>query len=156
MSNLNNTTASGPSRRDILRVGVAGAFIAGTGGLLAACGANSKGNTATRTAGPPKKGGTLTVGMISEGQSEAIDPWTFLGTTGYLRSPQLYDTLFDYEDDLTVKPALAESYTVSPDFRTWTFRLRSGVTFHDGSTLTADDLVYNLHGWLNPNSWPGS
>lgn len=42
-----------------------------------------------------------------------------------------------------MQPALAESWTVSPDQLTWTFRLRDGVTWHDGSPFTADDVVYS-------------
>jgi peptide/nickel transport system substrate-binding protein len=42
-----------------------------------------------------------------------------------------------------MRPALAESWTVNPDQLTWTFHLRRGVTFHDGSPFTADDVVYS-------------
>jgi len=42
-----------------------------------------------------------------------------------------------------MRPALAESWTVSPDQLAWTFHLRRGVTFHDGSPFTADDVVYS-------------
>src|SRR6202008_133836 len=42
-----------------------------------------------------------------------------------------------------MRPALAESWTVSPDQLAWTFQLRRGVTFHDGSPFTADDVVYS-------------
>jgi ABC-type transport system substrate-binding protein len=42
-----------------------------------------------------------------------------------------------------MRPALAESWTVSPDQLSWTFHLRRGVTFHDGSPFTADDVVYS-------------
>ena len=41
-----------------------------------------------------------------------------------------------------MRPALAESWDVTPDQLTWTFHLRRGVNFHDGSPLTADDVVF--------------
>ena len=45
--------------------------------------------------------------------------------------------------NLELRPALAESWDVSPDQLSWTFHLRRGVTFHDGSPFTADDVVYS-------------
>jgi peptide/nickel transport system substrate-binding protein len=108
----------------------------------------------TAPAGPPQKGGTLTVGMLGEGDSEALDPWGWLATTGYVRAINLYDTLFELDDELALQPALAESAEVSGDKKTWTFRLRPDVTFHDGSPLTADDLIVNMRAWTDPNTWP--
>ena len=55
----------------------------------------------------------------------------------------VYDTLVEPDDNLEMRPALAESWDVSPDQLTWTFHLRQGVTFHDGSLFTADDVVYS-------------
>lgn len=56
----------------------------------------------------------------------------------------LYDTLVFPEPDGGVKPWLAESWETSPDGLTWTFRLRQGVRFHDGSELKASDVVYSM------------
>ncbi len=56
----------------------------------------------------------------------------------------LYDTLVFPEPDGSVKPWLAESWETSPDGLTWTFRLRQGVRFHDGSELKASDVVYSM------------
>lgn len=55
----------------------------------------------------------------------------------------VFDTLVEPDANLQMQPALAESWTVSPDQLTWTFRLRPGVTFHDGTPLTADDVVFS-------------
>lgn len=146
--------AGGYSRRSVLRFGLASAFAVSASGLLVACGADGTSANRDGAAGPPKKGGVLTVGMISEGDSEAIDPWVYLATTGYLRASNLYDTLFDFDDDLGLQPALAKSAEVSADKTTWTFNLREGVTFHDGSPFTADDVVVNARTWADPKSWP--
>jgi peptide/nickel transport system substrate-binding protein len=118
-----------------------------------ACTDGSPSDNPARVSGPPQKGGTVTVAMVSEGNTEALDPWMFLAVTGYVRCVQLYDTLVEYDDDLNIKPALAESTEVSADKKTWTFRLRTGVTFHDGSALTADDVIHNIQAWTDPNSW---
>ncbi|TKT76323.1 ABC transporter substrate-binding protein [Aquamicrobium sp. LC103] len=58
--------------------------------------------------------------------------------------------LVGFADDLTVKPMLAEGWTVSDDSKIYEFRLRDGVTFHDGKTLTAQDVVWNFERYLDP------
>ena len=56
----------------------------------------------------------------------------------------VWETLAEYEADGTPVPLLAESWEVSEDGTTFTFAIRQGVTFHDGSDLTAADVVYSL------------
>jgi peptide/nickel transport system substrate-binding protein len=64
----------------------------------------------------------------------------------------VYDTLV-VQDPMTgeVLPGLAESWTIAPDGRTYTFRLRDGVRFHDGTTFEASDVVANLDYVVNPD-----
>ena len=57
----------------------------------------------------------------------------------------LYDGLYEVDQNFTAQPALAVSHTVSADSATWTIALRTGVTFSDGSPLTAQDVVYSLN-----------
>lgn len=60
--------------------------------------------------------------------------------------------------DLTLEPALAESFD-HPDPTTWVYTLRDGVAFHDGSPLTADDVVFSLNRNLDPEAgsfWSGA
>lgn len=155
MSEIHNRVgADGLSRRSVLRFGLASTFAVSASGLLVACGADGTSPNPDGGVGPARKGGLLTVGMMSEGDLEAIDPWVYLGTTGYLRVINLYDTLFQFDDDLVLQPALAESAEASADKMTWTFTLRKGVTFHDGSPFTADDVVVNAQVWGDPSSWP--
>ena len=60
-----------------------------------------------------------------------------------------YDGLLRWVDNPPKEiPWLAESYTSSPDGKTWTFKLRHGVKFHDGSEMTADDVVYSMERML--------
>ena len=59
----------------------------------------------------------------------------------------VYDTLFAQGQDGTVKPQLVESYEVSPDNLAYKFILRDGLKFHDGSKVTAEDVVASLQRW---------
>ncbi len=63
----------------------------------------------------------------------------------------VYEGLVGRDKDFKLVPWLAESWT-KLDNRTWRFRLRSGVKFHDGSPFTADDVVFSLERVLSPNS----
>ncbi|WP_228747703.1 ABC transporter substrate-binding protein [Bradyrhizobium sp. BR 10289] len=58
--------------------------------------------------------------------------------------------LVAFRDDTSIGPMLADSWTVSNEGRTYTFRLRQGVKFHNGATMTADDVVWSLKRWLDP------
>ncbi|PSJ65201.1 ABC transporter substrate-binding protein [Mesorhizobium ephedrae] len=65
----------------------------------------------------------------------------------------LYDGLMDYEPGTTnLRPDLAESYEISPDGKTFTFKLRKGVKFHNGREMTADDVKYSLDRVTNPKT----
>jgi ABC-type transport system substrate-binding protein len=60
-----------------------------------------------------------------------------------------YDGLLRWVDNPPkMIPWLAENYTSSPDGKTWTFNLKKGVKFHDGSEFTADDVVYSIERML--------
>ncbi|NVO57729.1 ABC transporter substrate-binding protein [Rhodobacteraceae bacterium B1Z28] len=63
----------------------------------------------------------------------------------------IFDGLMDYDPGTTdLRPGLAESYTVSDDGMTFTFKLRGGVTFHNGREMTADDVKFSLDRVTNP------
>src|SRR5207244_3998955 len=60
------------------------------------------------------------------------------------RSPLTYNQLVRFEPDMTPVPELAESWQVSPDGLTWTFKLRQGVKFHDGQEFTSADVKFTF------------
>lgn len=63
----------------------------------------------------------------------------------------LFDGLMDYEaGTTTLRPDLAESYEISPDGQTFTFKLRKGVKFHNGREMTAEDVKYSIERVVNP------
>lgn len=59
----------------------------------------------------------------------------------------MYEKLFEVDKGFTARPMLVEDYTTSPDRLTYTFKLRQGVTFHDGNPLTSEDVVASLKRW---------
>ncbi|MBD2463712.1 ABC transporter substrate-binding protein [Oscillatoria sp. FACHB-1407] len=65
----------------------------------------------------------------------------------------LFGRLLDYEPGTTnIVPSLAESYTVSDDGKTYTFKLRPDVTFHNGRAMTAEDVKYSFERTINPET----
>ncbi|MDF2830340.1 MAG: ABC-type dipeptide transport system, periplasmic component [Mycobacterium sp.] len=77
------------------------------------------------------------------GEPDQLDPQKTSSYFSFEVLENVFDTLVEPDENLEMQPALAESWTVSPDQLTWTFRLRDGVTWHDGSPFTADDVVYS-------------
>jgi peptide/nickel transport system substrate-binding protein len=136
------------SRRSLLASGVisAAALVS-----LAACSWNGTQQNENAEQGPPQRGGTLNVGIVTSGASEVVIP-SFDTGPDVVRSMQLFDRLFDMSSDLKLKPALALSAESNADARLWTFRLRDGVVFHDGKPFGADDVVWTIRSWEAPDS----
>ena len=89
-----------------------------------------------------KSGGTFVYLVQPEPPSLA----SYLSTSGPigLVAPKIYDGLFDYDNDLNIVPALATEYEVSEDGKTVTFKLREGVTWHDGEPFTSEDVQFTV------------
>ena len=77
-----------------------------------------------------------------------VDPvWSSIQisrTYGYL----VYDTLFSIDGDLKPQPQMVERHTVSADGLEYTFVLREGLAWHDGTPVTAADCVASLQRWM--------
>ncbi|MDG4667496.1 ABC transporter substrate-binding protein [Mycobacterium sp. 236(2023)] len=85
--------------------------------------------------------GSLIVAIA--GEPDQLDPHKTSAYFSFEVLENVYDTLVEPDANLQMQPALAESWEVSPDQLTWTFHLRPGVSFHDGTPLTADDVVFS-------------
>src|SRR5437764_9497827 len=72
------------------------------------------------------------------------------GTQYVVRNASLlvWDTLFGVDSSLTPRPQMAEGYEASPDFKTWTIRLRPGLKWHDGEPVLARDVIASLNRWM--------
>ena len=90
----------------------------------------------------PRHGGTLTIVQGAEPAAlvSGVNTSTFIGTV----STKIHEGLLDYDFDFKPRPALAESWTLSPDGKTYTFKLRRGVSWHDGKAFTAADVKFSL------------
>jgi peptide/nickel transport system substrate-binding protein len=141
------------TRRQLLRRLGAGGAVLSLPAFLAACGGDeSAGETTGETSeGGAKKGGLFTMARNEEPLS--LDPIVPSDNGSIWVIYQIFDQLTTVNEDSTgVVPSLAESWDTSSDQRTWTFHLRQGVKFSDGSPVTADDVVFSLKRVINPKT----
>ncbi|MEM8821497.1 MAG: ABC transporter substrate-binding protein [Pseudomonadota bacterium] len=93
-----------------------------------------------------------TVTIVREVETDRYDPHR---TTARAASEVLFmlgDTLVSLDFDMkTIAPGLAESWEVSEDGLTYTFKLKEGVQFCDGREMTAEDVAYSLNRWIDPD-----
>jgi len=95
--------------------------------------------------GAPGAGPTFTFARSQE--SETLDPERTTAVSSAEVDYLLYDTLTSQDYDNTVKPGLADKWTISPDGKTYTFTLRQGVRFASGRPLTSADVKFTLDRW---------
>ncbi len=125
-------------RNDVLRAMIASATLSF---LFLACGDEDR--------PPSKRPKTVTVLQSSVALG---DPHIVSDSANRLSIQfSVYEALVKLERDGSYGPSLAESWSVEDDARTWTFNLRSGVTFHNGETMTAADVVATLGRVLDPS-----
>jgi peptide/nickel transport system substrate-binding protein len=86
----------------------------------------------------------------------SLDPAEIFEFSGAEYGAQVYDRLVGYDvDDVSrIQPAVAESWTVSEDGKTFTFKIREGIEFHSGNPLTAEDAAYSLQRAVKLNKSP--
>ncbi|HEX5194953.1 MAG TPA: ABC transporter substrate-binding protein [Solirubrobacteraceae bacterium] len=147
-------------RRTFLRRGaVLGMSASAMGAILAACGgANKTGGAATKSggatstsSGPVTKGGTLKLALQTP--AAAINPLTIADAGGLCLIAQTGEFLtLDNNIKTHLEPMLATKWTHNGDGTVWTFKLRSGVKFHNGKPMTADDVVYTFQQQADPKN----
>ncbi|MBC7954949.1 MAG: ABC transporter substrate-binding protein [Cytophagales bacterium] len=98
------------------------------------------------------RGGSATVGV--EQDIPGFDPLVVgVYDTGAVAAAALvFDTLTRIDDNGVVQPRLALSWSASADFKTWTFKLRPAVTFHDGSPFNAAAVAANYRRMMDPDN----
>jgi peptide/nickel transport system substrate-binding protein len=105
---------------------------------------------AAGAAGQPKTGGTLRYGMVND--PSTMDPHKFSGAAADVLYGMVYNSLVQYKPDWGgVDGDLAESWDIK-DNLSYTFKLRQGVKFHDGSPMTADDVKFSFDRIMDPQT----
>ena len=113
--------------------------------LAAACGGGSSSSSPASTAsGAPRKGGTLRLGFVGGGTAETVNPYIGVTPIDEGRIQNLYDPLVIVNPDLSTSPGLALEWNPNADATVWEVKLRDGVTFHNGKTFGADDVIYSI------------
>jgi peptide/nickel transport system substrate-binding protein len=102
----------------------------------------------------PVQGGTLRAAW--QGEWDGLDPHRASTEATFQVLNNVLETLTFYDDDMNLIPWLAESWEQSEDGLMWTFQLREGVTFSDGSDLTAEDVVWSLSRLASPEIGSGN
>ena len=141
------------SRRDFLRRGaVVGISIPVLGAVLSACGSSSSPSTTTSSspAAAGKAGATIKVGIVVP--TAAINPLTIADQGGLDMLGQTGEYLVFSDELLTLQPQLATSWKPNSTADVWTFKIRQNVKFHDGTPLTADDVVYTYKLQTDPKN----
>jgi peptide/nickel transport system substrate-binding protein len=100
--------------------------------------------------GAPRRGGTLRISV--DQAASVLHPLKTRVNPEYLLAELLYSGLTRLAPDMTAEPDLALSWTSSPDLTEWTFLLRSGMVFHDGSPCTAQDVAASFAAMLDPKT----
>ncbi|MGN6777990.1 ABC transporter substrate-binding protein [Rhizobium sp.] len=101
-------------------------------------------------AAAPAKGGTLRISV--DQAASVIHPLLTRVNPEYMVTELLYSNLTRLKVDMSVEPDLAESWSANDSLTEWTFKLRSGVKFHDGSPLTANDVVQSFKAIRDPKN----
>jgi len=132
------------NRREFVRRGtVLGLSLSSLSFIAAACGGDDDATATGTTEGTAKPGGTLRTGIILP--AIELNPLVVYDEGGLAVLGQSGEYLAWSNDQLELEPRLAESWTSNQDGSIWTFKIRQGVTFHDGTPLTASDIAYTLN-----------
>jgi ABC-type transport system substrate-binding protein len=147
MTAVDWSVLSGPrvSRRTLIKLAAA----TGATGYANMLSVGGRSLTSTR-AQEAKQGGTLRVGFQIS-QIVTLDPGQLSqGVVAGSILPNIFSSLVQFDEHLGLIPDLAESWEVSPDGLTYTFKLRQGLTFHNGDPLTSADIKYTFDRTTDP------
>lgn len=127
---------SGATRRDLLKMLMSSGIAASVGGAVLL-------RADKAVAATPVTGGSLKAAGWSSSTADTLDPAKASLSTDYVRCCAFYNRLTFLDEAGQVQMELADSIA-SDDAQTWEVKLKSGVTFHDGKSLSAEDVVFSL------------
>lgn len=131
--------------------------------VVSACGGQTQSSTdaqpsaTTSDSGQPASSGSATTGgilriLLKQDEGQGFDPAILTYSTGFVIAQQMFDSLAEVQPDGEITPSLAEGWDISDDEMTYVFTLREGVMFHDGTEMTADDVVFTINRILDPET----
>ncbi len=144
LKELENLLTNGKiTRRDfIARVSALGLMAAVSPALLAG----------PAKAATPKKGGRFIIGITGGSTTDSMNPATLTSNMNQNVNWQIRNCLVEIDHTFNAIPELAVSWDSTPDAKKWTFKLRKGVEFHNGKTMTAEDVVFSINHHLGEES----
>lgn len=131
------------SRRGLMASATAFGLAASGAGLLGLAPGRAQAQ-ALAQADQPKAGGTLRAGILGA-TTNTNDPALRQDEYGVMAAYTTFNHLVEINPDKTISPELAESWEASPGAQEWVFNIRKGVEFHNGKTLSADDVIYSIN-----------
>jgi peptide/nickel transport system substrate-binding protein len=141
------------SRREFVRRGtIVGLSVPILGGILAACGGSSttSPSTSSTSSAKGKAGATIKAGILVP--AAAINPITIADQGGLELIGNVGEFLVFADTHFNYHPWLATSWSSNSDASVWTFKIRQGVKFNDGTPMTVDDVVYSFQTQSDPKS----
>lgn len=132
----------GLNRRSLLGAGAAAIGLAASRGTL--------------RAGEAKRGGLLRLGLGGASTTDSMDPTTTQNSLGANLNQQIYSCLVDIDDKTELVSCLAERWSANAALDVWQFDLRKGVEFHNGKTLTVEDVIYSIGRHIAADSKSGA
>jgi peptide/nickel transport system substrate-binding protein len=139
------------TRRTFIQRGLAlGLSLTAIGGLLSACGGGEDTGASPEASATPVKGGVIKVGVVAPGT--ALNPSITIDSGSVSTMNQVLEHLVWVDHERKIYPKLAVSWDSNgSDLSEWVFKLREGVTWHDGKPLTADDVAWTFNYITDPN-----
>ena len=128
--------SGGFTRRSTLK---AGASLLATAALVP-----SLSQTGARAA-TPNRGAHVKIGAHQAASTDSLDPTTYVSIFPYTASYAWGNTLFSISNNMELVPEIAEGFDVEPGAKKWVLKIRKGVEFHNGKSLTAKDVVYSIN-----------
>jgi peptide/nickel transport system substrate-binding protein len=110
----------------------------------------------TARAAVPKKGGRFVMGVTGGSTTDSMDPGQLPSNMNQNLNWQIRNNLVEVDYNFNAIPELAESWDSTPDAKVWSFKLRKGVEFHNGKTMTAEDVVFTINYHLGEDSKSGA
>jgi peptide/nickel transport system substrate-binding protein len=135
------------SRSGLIKAGAAGAA-----GLSVLGRAAAFPSTASAKNPPARRGGTLRLTVAGGHVTDTVDPQKAASGFEIPMALMAYETLVRADQDFNIHPALATDWDVSSNLKTWTFKIRSGVHFHNGKLLDSKDVAYSFKRLLDPST----